>query len=326
MRIAFVGKGGSGKTTLSALFASYCSQIGKRVVLIDADLNMHLPAVLGFELPPETEHLSYGPAVKDILTYLRGSNERIRDLAHFRKTTPPAAGSRLIDLRGSDYVLSKYGKTYGNLTSLVVGTYNEEDIGASCYHNNLAILENLLSHMRDDRDSVVITDMVAGVDAFANTLHAQFDILVLTVEPTQRGVEVYRQYRRLAEAAGVEDRLFVMANKVADELDEEFIRDQIPHDRLIGLLRTSPHLRRADKGLETISAAKLEPQNEAALAAVLTRLEATPSNTHERLQRLWALHKKYVAQAFITERFGDLTNQIDPEFSYENYEDASALV
>ena len=92
------------------------------------------------------------------------------------------------------------------LALMVVGTYQGSEIGASCYHNHLAILENLLSHM-DDQKAVVVVDMVAGVDAFASSLHAQFDLLLLVLEPTQKGKEVWKQYARLAQAAGVYDQL-----------------------------------------------------------------------------------------------------------------------
>jgi CO dehydrogenase maturation factor len=42
VRIAFVGKGGSGKTTLSALFTRYLADQGPPVIAIDADINQHL--------------------------------------------------------------------------------------------------------------------------------------------------------------------------------------------------------------------------------------------------------------------------------------------
>ena len=37
-----------------------------------------------------------------------------------------------------------------------------------------------------DQEAVVIVDMVAGVDAFASSLHAQFDMLLLVVESTKK--------------------------------------------------------------------------------------------------------------------------------------------
>lgn len=83
---------------------------------------------------------------------------------------------------------------------MVVGTYTADGIGTSCYHNNLAVLENMLSHMVD-RGEVVIVDMVAGVDAFAGSLHAQFDMVVLVIEPTKRSIEVWKQYEQLAKKA-----------------------------------------------------------------------------------------------------------------------------
>ena len=47
MKIAFAGKGGSGKTTLSSLFVRYLAAQGLPVVAIDADINQHLAEALG---------------------------------------------------------------------------------------------------------------------------------------------------------------------------------------------------------------------------------------------------------------------------------------
>lgn len=133
---------------------------------------------------------------------MRGTNERIKELALFRKITPPSSGSQLIFLHNpKDLILNQFSVGNPDFRLMVVGTYDTDDIGASCYHNNLAILENVISHLVDTRGNLV-TDMVAGIDAFANILHAQFDMLALAVEPTKRGVEAYKQYQKLANDAG----------------------------------------------------------------------------------------------------------------------------
>ena len=51
MRIAFVGKGGSGKTTTAAAFSRYLAAHGRPVVAVDADINQHLAAALGHDGP-----------------------------------------------------------------------------------------------------------------------------------------------------------------------------------------------------------------------------------------------------------------------------------
>ena len=77
MKIAFVGKGGSGKTTLSSLFIRHLAANGAPVVAVDADINQHLGAALGLDddeaaaLPAMGAHL---PLIKE---YLRGTNPRI---------------------------------------------------------------------------------------------------------------------------------------------------------------------------------------------------------------------------------------------------------
>jgi CO dehydrogenase maturation factor len=317
MKIAFVGKGGSGKTTLSALFIQYLRQHKQRVVAIDADINMHLAPLLGYgELVDSTLYLSNPENIRDIKTTLKGSNPRIKELAHFRKSTPPGHGSQLIDLsNAADPLLSRYAIGQAEAPLLTVGSYGTEGIGVSCYHNNLAILENMLSHMRDG-NTIVVTDMVAGTDAFASTLHAQFDLLVLSVEPTKRGIEVFKQYQQLSEEAGVIDRLRVVGNKARSHEDAQFIRDHIPAPFLLGTILESAHLREIERTGEAIAIEQVEDDTCRLMATIADELKAHRIDADTRLQTLHALHRKYVGQDFITERFGDLTSQIDPDFSY----------
>ena len=49
MRIAVAGKGGAGKTTLSATLARLLARSGRSVVAIDADTNPNLAPALGFD-------------------------------------------------------------------------------------------------------------------------------------------------------------------------------------------------------------------------------------------------------------------------------------
>lgn len=47
MRVAFVDKGGSGKTTVAALFTRRLAGAGAPVLAVDADINQHLGEALG---------------------------------------------------------------------------------------------------------------------------------------------------------------------------------------------------------------------------------------------------------------------------------------
>jgi CO dehydrogenase maturation factor len=72
LKIALVGKGGSGKTTLAALLLRHLVSGGRPVLGVDADINQHLAVVLGateadsVALPTLSAQL---PLIKD---YLRG--------------------------------------------------------------------------------------------------------------------------------------------------------------------------------------------------------------------------------------------------------------
>ena len=77
MKIALVGKGGSGKTTLAALFLRHLVSADRPVLAVDADIDQHLAVALGATeassaaLPTLSAQL---PLIKD---YRRGANPRI---------------------------------------------------------------------------------------------------------------------------------------------------------------------------------------------------------------------------------------------------------
>lgn len=317
MRIAVVGKGGSGKTTIAGLLVQELAKEGKKVLAIDADINIHLPELLGFNEPLVEHHLSNPASTKFIKEYLKGKNNRIKSLDAFRKTTPPSNESNLIDpADDKNPILQKYGLVKDNISLMVVGTYDEEHIGTACYHNNLAIVENILSHANDS-ESFIVMDMVAGIDAFSNTLHAQFDHILLVVEPTHKGIDVFEQYKNLGKKAGIFDLVKVIGNKVMDENDEKFLLEHIPKEKLISVLSFSVYLRQKEQTNKPLDLNELEKMNQEKIQLIAKIVEKDPVNPNIRLKKLNELHRSYVSQGFIMERFGDLTNQIDENFQFK---------
>jgi CO dehydrogenase maturation factor len=312
VRIAFVGKGGSGKTTLAALFTRYLAELDRPVLAIDADINQHLSAALG--LDQATAPRPLGADLGWLKDHLRGTNPRIPSAAEMIKTTPPGRGSRLLELSEDDAVLDRYAVRcpggHSGIRLMVTGEFDSEDIGVSCYHAKTGAVELYLNHLLDGPGEYVVVDMTAGADAFASGLFTRFDLTVLVSEPTQRGIGVYRQY--LANAAGHRVALRVVGNKVADQADADYLGDQVG-PALLTTLGHSAWVRAAERGsprpLDT-----LEPANRSALGEVLAALDAT--------ERDWgAYHRDTVefhlrnARAWANQSVGrDLSDQVDPGF------------
>jgi len=318
MRIAFVGKGGSGKSTFTASFASYLSKSSiKPVVVFDADLNIHAPELLGFPSIATDKHLSSPAGADDIKRWLIGTND-IKNHGAFRKSTPPTSKSNIIKIESiKDTPLGSYGLHEGNLSVFAVGTYQEEDIGAGCYHNNLAIFESILSHT-DDKNGYIVADMVAGVDSFAGTLHAQFDLTCLIVEPTMRSVEVYTKYIELATEAGVVSSVKVVGNKIRNDKDRDFIASHVPADKIIGYFTDDEHIRDIDQNGASLSITQLNSHNQELLKTINVIVDSLPDNRQSRLEKLWELHRRYSNQIHIKNSYGDLCSQIDTLFTFNS--------
>ena len=307
MKIAFTGKGGSGKSTLAALFVHHLRAAGQRVLAVDADVNVHLAPLLGIVAGPAAA-LSHPDNVRRVRSHLIGTNPLIAGVDHFVPTTPPGPGSRLVTLAADDPVLARHATALDRRTRVLhVGTYEAADIGSGCYHGHLAILENLLSHLSLDDGDWVVCDMVAGTDAFANSLHAQFDMIVVVAEPTPESVSVARRYRELAAAAGVADVLAVVGNKVADEVDREYLTRELDGPPL-AVLTAQAGLRRARQAGVPPRLADLDDAS--ALQRIADHARPMAATRRENLMR--TLHVRLAGKPWVRTTHGDVTTQLGP--------------
>jgi CO dehydrogenase maturation factor len=316
MRIGFAGKGGSGKSTMTALTAvSVARRRDASVVVIDADINMHQLGLLGGTRQPERD-LSLPGNARAIREYLAGTNPRV-SLDHMMKSTPPGAGSGLWSPRNLPSSLqSLTHATTHNVPTVVVGTYKDEEIGLNCYHGALGVLENVLSHANDQDDEWILVDLVAGTDAFASTMYVHFDAIIVAVEPTPESVEVALSYWHLAEIAGTSDVLRFVGNKIEDATDLQWIDEQLPQP-MIGHFALSTPLKHARRNAMPIPAETIDAGS--TLVRLITeqahrsRTIYTPQRRH---QTLVDLHLRLADQQWVRNSFGDVSTQVDPEWTY----------
>ncbi|CQR62738.1 ATP-binding protein [Streptomyces leeuwenhoekii] len=316
MKIAFVGKGGSGKTTLSSLFIRHLATTGAPVVAIDADINQHLGTALGLDeaeaaaLPAMGERL---PLIKD---YLRGDNPRIASAETMIKTTPPGEGSRLLRVREDNPVYDACARPVelegGTVRLMVTGPFTDDDLGVACYHSKTGAVELCLNHLVDGRDEYVVVDMTAGSDSFASGMFTRFDLTFLVAEPTRRGVSVYRQYKEYAADYGV--ALKVVGNKVHGPDDLDFLRAEVGEDLLV-TVGHSDWVRALEKGRPP-RFGTLEEANRQALRTLQAAADATYElRDWERYTRQMVHFHLKNARSWGNERTGaDLEAQVDPGF------------
>ncbi|PJN08274.1 ATP-binding protein [Streptomyces sp. CB01635] len=316
MKIAFVGKGGSGKTTLSSLFVRHLAAMGAPVIAVDADINQHLGPALGLDDDQAAELPAMGARLPLIKDYLRGSNPRIASADTMIKTTPPGEGSRLLRVRENNPVYDACARPVeldgGAVRLMVTGPFTEADLGVSCYHSKTGAVELCLNHLVDGRDEYVVVDMTAGSDSFASGMFTRFDMTFLVAEPTRKGVSVYRQYKEYARDFGI--TLKVVGNKVQGQDDLDFLRAQVGDDLLV-TVGHSDWVRAMEKGRPP-RFDLLEEPNAAALRTLRSAADAAYAGRDwERYTRQMVHFHLKNAQSWGNAKTGaDLAAQVDPAF------------
>jgi CO dehydrogenase nickel-insertion accessory protein CooC1 len=173
-------------------------------------------------------------------------------------------------------------------------------------------LENILTHSIDG-GVIIIADMVAGVDAFANTLHMQFDMVIILVEPTSNSVTVYNQFQELFKGADCPSVIWILANKIHEPDDVAYMHSTIDKKRIIGHIGNSSYIKGRDRLDVPVSIHSAEAYIKKAFEKIWKSLNSTNRGFEKRYPHLLKLHRKYSAK-FFPDKLNLLLAQIDDGF------------
>ena len=228
MKIAVTGKGGVGKTTFAAVLARMYADEGKKVLCADVDPDANLGLALGFSEEDLAKIIPISE-MKDLIKERTKADEFNR----FFVINPKV-----------DDLPDNLSYEINGVRLMVMGTVKAGGSGCVCPEH--VMIKRILSHLIVARDDVVILDMEAGLEHLARGTTSFVDAFVVVIEPGARSVQTYHSVKRLAADLGVK-QVFVVANKVRDEYDEEFVRSQIPAEDLLGMIHYSGKVADADR-------------------------------------------------------------------------------
>ncbi len=187
MKIAFVGKGGSGKSSVSWLAVKTLEDMGSTVLAIDADHNMDLTSNLG--LDPEKTTLMHRTdkafmeevGLAEDKQWSRIITETDRKLPTFT-LSPSDAYTQSISTKVSETV---------NLVNVGLGS-PDVLFSDKCAHGLSGPLKYYLG-LLNEKDNWVVVDSVAGADMINYGLYAGIDVVIGVVEPHRNSVKVFEQ-------------------------------------------------------------------------------------------------------------------------------------
>ncbi|OQY84453.1 MAG: hypothetical protein B6D40_05365 [Anaerolineae bacterium UTCFX3] len=230
MKLAITGKGGTGKTTLTALLAQTYADAGRRVLAADADPSPCLAGALGF--PPE---------LRAKLRPIAEMEELIEERTGAKPGT--VGGFFTINPRVDD-IPDRFSVTHRGVKLLEMGSV---DLGGSgCICPESAMLKTLFTHLLFRDEDVLLLDMYAGVEHLGRATVDFVDAMLVVVEPTRRSLGTAAQIKKLANDIKL-DRLYLVGNKVRNEEEAKFLETETPGLPLLGFLPADLRVQEADR-------------------------------------------------------------------------------
>ena len=223
LKVAVVGKGGSGKSTLSWLLMQSLASQNQSVLGIDADFNMNLLTNLG---------LTYSPDLPTIHHF----HTQFRQIVDLPVGTP---WSKLTDRSlpqfslspDDDYTAKIAIEVTENIRLMVVGLGDEDVLDSPlCGHGHIAPLKWYLSNL-NTRDTAVIIDSVAGTDMVNYNLYQGCDAIVCVVENHRNSIRVFQQIKQVADRLGTP--FYGVWNRAKGDVVPEIL-NEVCGDRLLG--------------------------------------------------------------------------------------------
>jgi CO dehydrogenase maturation factor len=246
MKIAIVGKGGSGKTTLSATLARLFARRGVSVLAIDADPNPNLGVALGVAAPQLTALHALPRAILQEQTTASGEKEVVGLAEPIEQIT------------------AEHGISAPDGVKLLMNI-RLEHAGEGCLCHEHGTVRDLIGNLAEQEQQLAILDMEASVEHMGRGTPRYADMLLIVTEPYYRSLETTGRLAPMGRELGV-NRIYVVANKVRGARDEQAIRHYC-----------------AERGLEVLT---VLPFDEAVLEAERSGtpvLDADPGSVYVRV-------------------------------------------
>ena len=230
MKLAITGKGGVGKTTLTALFAQTYADMGRQVLAVDADPSPCLAGALGF--PLSARSALHPISEMDDLIYERTGAKR-----------GTVGGFFTLNPRVDD-IPERFSAIHRGVRLLEMGAV--ETGGSGCICPESALLKTLFTHLLFRKDDVLLLDMYAGVEHLGRATVDFVDAMLIVAEPTRRSLATAAQIKKLANDIGL-SRLYLVGNKVQHDEEVTFLQAEAPGIPVLGYLPADLKVQEADR-------------------------------------------------------------------------------
>ncbi len=230
MKLAITGKGGVGKTTLTALLAQVYADAGRDVLAVDADPSPCLAGALGF--PDELRAKLHPIAEMDALIEERTGAK------------PGTVGGFFTLNPRVDDIPERFSVVHRGVRLLEMGSVDMGGSGCICPES--AMLKTLFTHLLFRKDDVLLLDMYAGVEHLGRATVDFVDAMLIVVEPTRRSLGTAAQIKKLANDIGL-TKLYLVGDKVRNEDESNFLEAETPGLPVLGFLPVDLKVQEADR-------------------------------------------------------------------------------
>ncbi len=213
MKIATVGKGGSGKTTVVGTLTRILAEDGIKVLAIDGDPNPNLALTLGI---PRDETHKIASIPTNVMTLRKDAEGNIFKGAD--------GLSQLVMTVSQDELIDRYATVAPeNIKMVMIGAPPDGSAGSGCMCASHRAVRGLITEMTDYGEHTV-TDMEAGLEHLKRGTVANVDMMLIVAEPYYRSLEAASRVWSLAAELKV-PLVYVVANKVRNDADLKAIEE-----------------------------------------------------------------------------------------------------
>ena len=211
MKMILCGKGGCGKSTISALLARAFTKRGMNVLVVDADeSNFGLHKQLGLPLP------------KDFTLFFGFKKGIFQDGAE----DVFADGWTFEDLP------QEYVSRDGNVRLMAMGQIAQAGEGCACPMGVLT--KTFLEHLKLGDNDIVIVDTEAGVEHFGRGVDRFADAILMVADPSYESIQLAGKITEMGESFG--KPVYLILNKTDEQQREMMVEALPPKTKVIAAL------------------------------------------------------------------------------------------